>query len=301
MRHLELTVRNETMNWTLLTAILAALAFSPASLRADNDFSDVIIKTIAVSGNIHMLVGAGGNIAVSIGDDGVLIVDDQFKPLADKIQAAITELGGDTPKFLLNTHFHGDHVGGNEIFGKAATIVAHNNVRTRLMAKGYDKPSLPVVTFNDSLTIHFNNDEIKVIHMPPGHTDGDAVIWFVNANVVHLGDLFFSGMFPFVDIDAGGSVKTLIMTIEDILPKLSPDVKIIPGHGPLSTVSDLEIYLEMLKDTYGHLKTELEAGKSVDEIQQSGLSDKWKSWSWDFISEIRWIEIMITDIKKTSE
>ena len=162
---------------------------------AQRDFSDVEIKTIHAAGNIYMLEGRGGNIGVSVGSDGILMVDDQFEPLADKIEAALKKLSDGQLKFVLNTHFHGDHTGGNEVFGPTAPIIAHTNVRERLKVK-LSPEGLPIITFDTSLSIHFNGEEIRVIHFPKGHTDGDSVIFFTGANVVHMGDHFFSGRFP---------------------------------------------------------------------------------------------------------
>lgn len=263
------------------------------------DFSKVEIKATNVRGNIYMLEGQGGNIGVSIGDDGILIVDDQFAPLAEKIRAALSKLNSGKLKFVLNTHWHGDHTGGNPIFGKEATIIAHANVRQRLMTEQrrgehvtppLPKEGWPVVTLESSLSLHFNGEEIKVMHFPNGHTDGDCVIFFVNSNVVHMGDDFFVGRFPFVDLASGGDVEGLIKNIERIIAQLSPDVKIIPGHGPLSTLDDLKRYHRMLMETTKVVRQGIAAGTSLDELKKQGFAEEWKSWSGSFISTERWIE-----------
>src|SRR4030095_16428092 len=197
---------------------------------------------------------------VWVGDDGLLIVDDQFAPLADKIRAALKGIADKKLHFILNTHWHGDHTGGNVAFGPEGTIIAHDNVRKRLSTEQKStvfnrttppspKEALPVITFDKTLTVHFNGEEIRAIHFPHGHTDGDSVIFFTGSNVVHMGDDFFAGRFPFVDLESGGNVEGLTKNIGDIVAKLPADVKIIPGHGPLSTVNDLKLYHRMLLET----------------------------------------------------
>jgi glyoxylase-like metal-dependent hydrolase (beta-lactamase superfamily II) len=267
------------------------------------DFSKVEIKATKVAGNVHMLEGAGGNIGVSVGDDGILIVDDQFAPLADKIKAALKTLGEGKLKFVLNTHWHGDHTGGNAIFSREAPVIAHENVRKRLSTEQRNelfkrttpaspKEALPVITFGHSLSVHFNGEEIRVIHFPQGHTDGDSVIFFTGSNVVHMGDNFFVSRFPFVDLDSGGNVEGLTKNIGDILAKLPANVKIIPGHGPLSTVDDLKLYHRMLIETSDAVRKKISAGKTLDQIKSEGLADEWKTWGTGFIKTEVWIEII---------
>ena len=259
---------------------------------AQRDYTRIEIETTHVAGNIYMLKGAGGNIGVSVGPDGILLVDDQFAPLAEKIRAALKELSERPLKFLLNTHFHGDHTGGNVIFGAEAHIIAHTNVRKRLQMESPAKEGLPVLTFDDSLSIHFNDEEIRVIHFPNSHTDGDSVIFFTGSNVVHMGDLFFSGRFPYVDLNNGGDVEGLIRHLEQLLTELPPDVKLIPGHGPLSDINDLKTYHQTLVETRDLIRGQIEAGKSLEEIKAAGLPQKWRSWGAGFISTGRWIEIV---------
>ena len=205
----------------LAYAIVATIAVSLCvAAWAQRDFSRIEIKTTHVAGSIYMLEGAGGNIGVSVGPDGILLVDDQFAPLAEKIRNALKALGEGPLKFLVNTHFHGDHTGGNVVFGAEAHIISHANVRKRLQMKSPSKEALPVVTFGDSLSIHFNGEEIRVMHFPNSHTDGDSVVFFTGSNVVHTGDLFFSGRFPYVDLDSGGDMEGLIKHITDLLTEL---------------------------------------------------------------------------------
>ena len=221
-----------------------------------------------------MLVGSGGNIGVSSGPDGVVMVDDQFAPLADKIRDALREVGQSEdaaePQFLINTHFHGDHTGGNVEFGEASTIVAHTNVRTRLAAGGSPDVALPVVTFDDAVSIHFNGEEIRAFHIPHGHTDGDALIYFTGSNVLHMGDDFFAGRFPFVDIDNGGNVEGLANGISEVLDNVPADIHIIPGHGPLSSVDDLRTYHRMITETIAMVRGKIDAGMSSEEVQGRG-------------------------------
>ncbi|HEY8227094.1 MAG TPA: MBL fold metallo-hydrolase [Pyrinomonadaceae bacterium] len=292
----------------LLIAV-AVVCFVPCLTWAQTDYSKVEIKTTKVAGNVYMLEGAGGNIGVSVGTDGILIVDDQFAPLADKIKAALKTLGEGKLKFVLNTHWHGDHTGGNPVFGPEAPIIAQDNVRKRLSTEQRSeffkhttppapKEALPVITFDESLSVHFNGEEIKVIHFPQGHTDGDSVIFFTTANVVHMGDDFFAGRFPFVDLESGGSVAGLIKNIGDIMPKLPADVKLIPGHGPISTLDDLKQYHQMLLTTSDIVRKKMSARKTLEQIKKEGFPEEWKSWGTGFISTDLWIEILYKSYSK---
>lgn len=287
------------------------LFFLLPSAHAQRDLSKVEIKATKIAGNVHMLEGAGGNIGVSVGPDGILIVDDQFAPLADKIKAALKTLGEGKLKFVLNTHWHGDHTGGNVVFGPEAPIIAHDNVRKRMSTEqkseffksttpASPKEALPVVTFDQSLSVHFNGEEIKVIHFPNGHTDGDSVIFFTNSNVIHLGDNFFAGSFPFVDLETGGSVQGLIKNIADIIAKLPAGVKLIPGHGPISDAEGLKQYHQMLIQTSDIVRTKIGARKSLAQIKKEGLPEQWKSWGAAFINTDMWIEILYNSYSNKS-
>ena len=281
-------------------AVVLTLAAIPVT--AQRDMSKVEIKATAVAGNIHMLEGQGGNIAVSTGPDGVLMVDDQFAPLAEKIAAAIEKLDHGPIKFLLNTHWHGDHTGGNAHFGKRASIVAHANVRKRLADKSdTPKEALPVITFDDSASVHINGEEVRLIHLGPGHTDGDSIIHFTKSGVVHMGDLFFNGRFPFVDLGSGGDVAGLLKNIEAALPKIPADAKIIPGHGALASKADLEKYRDMLVETTGLVKKALAEGKTLADVKAAGVPEKYKEWGSDFINAGRWLEISYNSLSKKSQ
>ena len=276
----------------LVTAILLAGGMSAAtSALAQNDrFANVTIETVPVRGNISMLIGSGGNIGVSAGADGLLIIDDQYAPLAAKIKAALSQLGSDTPKFLLNTHFHGDHTGSNADFGVASIIIAHENVRGRLVAADSPSSALPVVTFDDDVTVHFNGENITLIHMPRGHTDTDSVVMFEDTNVIHMGDHFFNGSFPFVDIANGGTVQGYLVNLEKALSWIGDDTAIIPGHGPLGTKADLLAFYNVVKDTSTAIRVMKSQQMSVEEAVAAGLGGEYASWGQGFINEQRWIE-----------
>ena len=288
------------MKKLLVPAVLLLFAIS---VTAQTDFSKVEIKVTKVAGNVYMLEGAGGNIGVSVGDDGILIVDDQFAPLADKIRAALKGIADKKLRFILNTHWHGDHTGGNEAFGPEAPVIAHDNVRKRMATEqkseffkrttpASPKEALPVITFNQNLTVYFNGEEIRAIHFPHGHTDGDSVIFFSTSNVVHLGDDFFAGRFPFVDLESGGSVEGLTKNIAEIITKIPAGAKLIPGHGPLSTIEDLMNYHNMLVTTSDIVRAKIKAGKTLEQIKSEGLPDTWKSWGTGFIKTDMWLEIV---------
>jgi cyclase len=295
-------------------ALLALVLFLtiPAHERhqpQQTDWSKVEIKTTRIAGNVYMLEGAGGNIGVSVGEDGILIVDDQFAPLADKIKASLKTLGQGKLRFVLNTHWHGDHTGGNAAFGSETTIVAHDNVRKRMSTEqkseffksttpASPKEALPVITFDQSLTVHFNGEEIRAIHFPNGHTDGDIVIFFTTSNVVHLGDDFFSGRFPFVDLESGGSVEGLTKNIGELITKIPAGAKLIPGHGPISTVEDLKAYHRMLVETTAIVRQKIEAKKTLAQIKSEGLPAEWNSWGTGFIKTDAWLELVYRSLTK---
>jgi len=254
--------------------ILASLA---VPVWAQRDFSAVEIEAIQVSGNVYMLVGAGGNIGISIGDDGAFVIDDQFAPLSDKIMAAIGEITDADVKFLVNTHYHDDHTGGNEAFGEAgALIVAHENVRARMSTDQFraifNQPfparaagALPVVTFSDEMIFHWNGDTIRAIHVAPAHTDGDSILYFADANVIHMGDTFFNELYPFIDVGSGGDINGIIAAGYRALSIANDDTAIIPGHGPLSDAAGLAAWLDMLKITRVSMQSLIDRGMSEDE------------------------------------
>jgi len=267
---------------------------------AQQDFSKVEIKATQVSKNVYMLEGEGGNIGASVGTDGILIVDDQFAPLADKISAALAQLNPGKLRFVLNTHHHGDHTGGNAVFGaKEAVIVAQTNVRPRLDAEP-DLPdaALPIVTFDESVSLHFNGEEIRLLHIGPGHTNGDAIIHFTGANVVHMGDQYVSQGWPYVDFSSGGDVDGYIATQQAVLAKIAPDTKIIPGHGPLSTVAELQAYNSMVVESVALLRRGIAAGKTLEQLKADGLPAEWDAFGTGWITTDRWIETIYNQAHK---
>ena len=288
------------------TFLFASLLLATAVSGQQRDFSKVEITATKVAGSVYMLSGMGGNIGVSVGDDGIVMVDDQYAPLAPKIRAALKSITDKPIKFVINTHYHGDHTGGNEIFGAEAPLIAHENARKRMEmgVKGLTrevppspKGALPVVTFDSRLTIHANGEDVRAIHFPQGHTDGDSVIWFTKSNVVHMGDDYFNGMYPFVDIDSGGSVRGLIRNIEKVLGTIGDDTKVIPGHGALSDKAGLRAYLETLKGSLAVVEAGLKAGKTAAQLKEEKALAKWDTWGQGFIKTDMWIDTLARELK----
>jgi cyclase len=290
-----------------------AMLLSRTALAQQQDFSKVEIKVTKVSGNIYMLEGAGGNIAASVGEDGIVIVDDQFAPLADKIQAALKDLGitNKPVRFVINTHYHGDHTGGNEPFNNAgSTVIAHDNVRKRLETGGTagnggsikmeNKPAakaaLPIITFEHDVTVHLNGEDIRAMHFPSGHTDGDSIIFFPKNNVVHMGDDFVRYGFPFIDVASGGSVQGIIDAMEKTTAQLPADVKVIPGHGALSNLDDVRAYTKMLKETSAAVEKALDLKKTLDQMKQEKTLAAWDKFSGSFINSDAFIETLYNSL-----
>jgi cyclase len=288
-----------------LASTIAVCITLAVPAMAQRDWSKVEIKATKVAGTVYMLEGAGGNIGVTIGNDGIVIIDDQYAPLAPKIKEAVASLSDKPIRFVLNTHWHGDHTGGNEYFGEMAPLVSHDNVRKRL-AEGSDTPgrkvepappgALPVVTFNDRLTIHLNGEEVRAIHLPHAHTDGDSAVWFTDSNVLHMGDVLFSGLFPFIDIDSGGSVDGVLAAFDKVVATVPADVKVIPGHGPLSTLEDVQKAKAMILECRELVRAALAAGKTADQMKEERILAKHDSWSWGFINADRWIDTLVRDL-----
>jgi cyclase len=274
------------------------------------DFSKVEIKVSKVAGSVYMLQGAGGNIGASVGEDGIVVVDDQYAPLADKIQAALKGITDKSVRFIINTHYHGDHTGGNAYFQKQAPIIAHDNVRKRLEtggpagnggsvhfdAKPAPKEALPIITFDHDVTVHLNGEDIRALYFPAGHTDGDSVIFFPKSNVVHMGDDFVTYGFPFIDVDSGGSINGMIDGVEKVLGQVPADVKIIPGHGPVSGIAEVKAYLDMLHGTRDAVAKEIKAGKTLDQMKQAKLLEPWKKYDGDFINQDTFLETLYNSL-----
>ena len=302
----------------VIAAILfGGLAAAPCFAQQEPDWSKVQIKVTKVAGNIYMLEGEGGNIAASVGEDGIVIVDDQFAPLAEKIQTALKGLGiTDKPvRFVINTHYHGDHAGGNVPFSQAgSTVIAQDNVRKRLETGGVagnggsmkmdvkpaEKAALPIITFEHDVTVHLNGEDIRALHFPSGHTDGDSVIFFPKNNVVHMGDDFVRYGFPFIDVASGGSVQGMISAMEKAAAQLPADVKVIPGHGQLSNLEDVREFVKMLKETSAVVEKALKQHKTLEQMKQDKILDPWaKRWNGDFVKTDAFIETLYNSMTGT--
>jgi glyoxylase-like metal-dependent hydrolase (beta-lactamase superfamily II) len=258
-------------------ALVALCALSLCIAALAQNFDAVQMKATQVTPNIWMLEGAGGNIGVSVGEDGILLIDDQFAPLTEKILAAVKKISDKPIRFLFNTHWHGDHTGGNENLGRAGLlIVAHDNVRTRLMTDQatllgktprLQNVGLPVITFDNTVTYHINGDSMTAYHIAPAHTDGDAIVRFRNANVVHTGDVFASWRYPYIDTINGGSVQGIVKAMDDLIPTLDDNTKVIPGHGGLSGKKDVIAYRAMIAAVGARVEALVKQGKTLEEVK----------------------------------
>ena len=293
----------------LAPAALAAAFLAPAF--AQQDFSRVEIKTTRLSATTYMMEGSGGNLGLSIGEDAVFVIDDQYAPLTEKINAAIAKLTAKPVKFILNTHWHFDHTGGNENFAKTgAIIVAHENVRKRMDSEQFieflrmnippaSKASLPVVTFAGSVTFHLNGDEMRAIHVPRAHTDGDAIVHFVKSDVIHMGDTYFNGFYPFIDTSSGGTVGGVIAACDRVLAIAGDKTQIIPGHGPLSNKAELKDYRDMLAAISGRIEKMISEGRKIEEITAANVSADFDAkWGKGFIAPAKFAEMIAMNILK---
>jgi glyoxylase-like metal-dependent hydrolase (beta-lactamase superfamily II) len=291
-------------------AVLALAAAQPGAVHAQ-EMQDVRIETVEVAPGIYMLVGRGGNIGVSVGEDGVFLIDDQYAPLTDKVVAAIRAVSDAPIRFVLNTHWHGDHTGGNENLGEAgALIVAHDNVRKRMRVEQFlevfDRTvepappgALPVVTFSETVTFHLNGDEIHAFHVENAHTDGDAIIVFRNADVVHMGDTYFNGVYPFIDISTGGSIDGVIAAADAVLATIGDETRIIPGHGPLSGKAELKAFRDMMAGVRAAVAEQVAAGKTLEETIAAGPTAPWDAaWGAGFIKPETFTRIVYVDLSR---
>jgi glyoxylase-like metal-dependent hydrolase (beta-lactamase superfamily II) len=291
-------------NSYLTLPILTVLAVAPATSFAQSA-EDVVVEAARVAGNVYMITGQGGNIGLCTGDDGAFLIDDQFAPLTDQILAAVAELTPEPVRFVVNTHWHFDHTGGNENLGEAgAIIVAHENVRKRLSTEQFmaafnrtvpasPPGALPVITFTDAVTFHWNDDELHVLHVKPAHTDGDAIIHFRRANVIHVGDVYFNGMYPFIDASAGGRIAGMIEAVDRVLELADDDTRFIPGHGELSGRDELRAYRAMLKTVHDRVQKLIDEGKSRGEIiAAKPTRDLDADWGRGFMKPDPWVGIV---------
>ncbi len=284
----------------LLVGAMAQLAFAQKEAQ---------ITTIKINDGLYMLQGPGGNIGVSIGEDGVFMIDDKFAPLSEEIQDAVAKLSSAPIEFVVNTHWHFDHTGGNENLGKAgALIIAHDNVRARMgkdqLMKAFNREvkaappvALPVITFSDEMTFHYNGDEIRTIHVPRGHTDGDSILHFVKNNVIHTGDLVFNGSYPFIDTQSGGTLDGTIKAAELILSLSDENTKIIPGHGKLATPADIREYHTMLSTVRKRVTAHLDEGLSLMSVSaKDPLKELNEKWGQGFMKPDTWLKIIYDDL-----
>lgn len=280
-----------------------------ASAQEKMDFTKIQIKATKVAGQVYVIEDvtpefSGGNIGVSVGPDGIVLIDDKFVPLAPKIEAALRTVSDKPVRFIINTHYHGDHSDGNAAFGAKSTLIAHENTRKRMAAgQGPDSPpapavALPVITFEHKLTVHLNGEDIRAIHFPNGHTDTDLVIFFTKSNVVHLGDDFFNGIYPFIDTDGGGSVKGLIANLEKLLTEIPADAKLIPGHGKVATTKELREFMTMLKETSGIVEAGIKANKTADQLKKDKALAKYERWAKGFFKSDQFIDLLYKDLKR---
>jgi glyoxylase-like metal-dependent hydrolase (beta-lactamase superfamily II) len=295
----------------VMVVMASCLRFAAAASEKEPDWSKVEIKAQKVAGNVYLLEGlggefSGGNVAASVGPDGILLIDDKFAPLAPKIQAALKTLSDKPVRFVLNTHVHMDHTGGNGVMGKGATIIAHDNTRARLIKHGWGregKPvpaeALPIITFAEELGMHVNGEDIRIVYVPAGHTDTDVVVIFPKSKVVHMGDDYFNALYPFIDFDSGGSVKGYVAGVEKVLGMIPADAKIIPGHGSLSTTAELRAYLAMLKDVTGSVEAGIKAGKTVEQLTQAKPTAKYDAvWGHGFLSGDDFVQELYRGLSK---
>ena len=293
----------------LVALALAMLVAVPVA--AQRNFDNVKIEAIPVTDRIFMLTGSGGNIGLSVGDDAAFVIDDQYAPLTEKIKAAIAEKTDQPVRFVINTHWHGDHTGGNEKMGQGgAIIVAHENVRKRMSSEQFIAAfdtrvpaapaiALPVVTFEDSVTFHWNGDDIHVFHVAPGHTDGDSIIHFQKANVIHMGDTLFNGYYPFIDASSGGNIDGMIAAEEHVLALADDKTKIIPGHGPLADKAQLQANHDMLVTARDRIHKLMAAGKSRDEVVAAKpTADLDEEWGDGFLKPDLWVGIVYDGMTK---
>lgn len=291
------------MSRVVTTAIAALAALALPGARGQ-DAASASITTVPVADGIYMLMGAGGNIGVSVGPDGVLLIDDQFGPMVPKIDGVIAELSDSPVRMVLNTHWHGDHTGGNEAYGLAgALILAHDNVRVRMASQQFSAffnretpasppAALPVVTFDNTLTLHLNGDSITALHVPLAHTDGDAIVLFEKANVVHMGDTYFNGFFPFIDAERGGTVWGVVRAIDTVLPRLNAQTRVMPGHGPLSDVAGLRRFRDMLEAVAQRIQSLKDEGRSVEEVVAAAPTAPYDAaWGGGFIKPEQWVRL----------
>ena len=292
-------------------AVFLSLALCSTGALAQGDYSKVQVTTEKLSSNTYMLTGAGGNLGLSVGEDAIFLIDDQFGPMTPKLQAAIAAISKKPIRFLLNTHWHFDHTGGNENFGKAgALIVAHENVRKRMSSdqtiefmnmpiKASPKVALPVVTFSNDISFQLNGENLYVFHVPNGHTDGDAIVHFKTSNVVHMGDIYFNKIYPFIDTSSGGTPEGIVAAVDRVLALTNESTRFIPGHGPLGTRADLVAYRAMVDSVSTRVKTLAREGKTLAQVQDAKPTAEFDAvWGGGFLPGPQFVEMLYKGIKR---
>jgi cyclase len=295
------------MKRTILTICVAIMLCVPAFLKAQQPQAKFTLTPVA--GQIYLLQGeGGGNIGVMADSAGVLMIDSMFQRSADQIRAAIKSLpGGDKVRFLVNTHWHSDHADGNLAFGPEAVIFAHENVRSLLekpqnlmgqQTNAYPPSGLPEVTYYDKLNLYVGDEQIRLVHYPHAHSNGDTVVYFDKSKVVHMGDMFFQGMFPFMDVANGGDIESWVRNLDTILSSLPADVKIIPGHGPLVGIAELKAFRQMLYDSADIVRNQMKDGKTLEQIKAAGLPERFAPWTKGFFTTPQWLDLVYQSLKK---
>ncbi|WP_286237516.1 MBL fold metallo-hydrolase [Neptuniibacter halophilus] len=294
----------------IFTPLLMGVVLHSPAYAEEHHQQSASFKAKSLTGQITMLQGKGGNIGILSGEQGVLMIDDDYQHMTPALQQALTEFGGeDKLTYIINTHWHGDHTQGNLHFGKHAQIIAHDNVRHRLLTsqevklfnmktEPYPEHALPSITYQKALTLHMNGETVEIVHLPGGHTDGDSVVFFRQANVVHMGDHFFNGFFPFVDVQNGGNVSRMAKNVGTVLDMIDDKTIVIPGHGPVSNKAELAAFKAMLEGTLAEVKAMRVAGMNLGQMQVKGLSSEWDDWTDGFLSSQVWIGILNSSLEK---
>ena len=299
------------MRLTVVARVVLLLSLGAATVTYAQTPDTTRITATRLAEGIYVLMGQGGNIGLSTGPNGAFLIDDEYAPLTDRIRATVDSLCACPVRFVLNTHWHRDHTGGNENLGKAGVlIVAHENTRKRMSVEQFIEAfdahvpaapagALPVVTFSDTITFHLNGDDIRAYHVAPAHTDGDVIIHFIRANVFHMGDTYFNGFYPFIDVGTGGTIDGMIAAADRVLAEANARTKIIPGHGPLASKADLKAYRDMLAVVSGNIRGQIKAGKTLAQVIASKPTTKYDAvWGKGFLAPEKVVEMIYGNLKK---